>query len=185
MILLATYLLAQEPAAPTPAVPPTAPPSAVSPPAATVAPAIDPASIVGPPAGPPQRGAALESQTHTVAKLLRCPVCQGLSVADSPSESALAMQAEVQDLVAAGYDEEQILLYFEASYGQFIRLEPTFDGINVLVWCGPGALVLLGGAWILRSVRRGGRARPASALAAPEVDPALRPYLERVRAETR
>jgi hypothetical protein len=36
------------------------------------------------PLGPPLSGAALDRATEEVASLMRCPVCQGLSVADSP-----------------------------------------------------------------------------------------------------
>jgi cytochrome c-type biogenesis protein CcmH len=155
--------------------------------------AVDPSEIVGAPAGPPLSGDALDAQTHAVSKLLRCPVCQGLSVADSPSESALAMKAEVQDLVARGYDEEQILLYFEASYGEFIRLEPTFEGFNVAVWLAPVGLVVAGlgviGALLRVSRRRGsagsGVPSPRAGAAPPPIDPELEPYLRRVREESR
>lgn len=149
--------------------------------------AIDPVEIVGTPAGPALTGEALRAKTHEVSKLMRCPVCQGLSVADSPSESALAMKAEVQDLVARGYDTEQVLTYFEASYGEFIRLEPKFEGLNVLVWGAPIALLLGGGGWVALSMRRGRRRAvpPGAPAAAPPIDPSLLPYLERVREETR
>jgi cytochrome c-type biogenesis protein CcmH len=91
-----------------------------------------------------------------VAGLLRCPVCQGLSVGDSPAGMAVKMKLQVRDLVAAGYDEEQILAYFERSYGEFVRLEPPMRGVNWLVWLAPllglaaGALVV---GWALRAPR--------------------------------
>ncbi|MES2641190.1 MAG: cytochrome c-type biogenesis protein CcmH [Myxococcota bacterium] len=201
MLLLVGALLAQEPA-PTGIVAPD-PPVVVEAPAMSPAPsevAIDPSDLIGAPAGPPVTGPALREKTHAIAKLMRCPVCQGLSVADSRSESALAMFAEVQDLVGQGYDEEQILLYFEASYGEFIRLEPKFEGVNVLVWAAPVLLLLGGGGWILWSVLAAGR-RKASSLAPstptsgapttstpgapPPDDPALAEYLRRVREESR
>ncbi len=47
------------------------------------------------------------------------------------------MKARVRELLAAGYDEEQILAYFERSYGEFVRLEPPRRGINWLVWLAP------------------------------------------------
>lgn len=170
-------------------------------PAEAVPLAIDPAEIVGPPAGPPLTGEALRAKTHDVAKLMRCPVCQGLSVADSPSESALAMKKEVEDLVARGYDRDQILMYFEASYGEFIRLEPKFEGVNVLVWAAPVLLLVAGVGFVGWSMRGKPRAAtpaaptgaPAAAASdapspetpAPPDDPALAAYLRKVREETR
>jgi cytochrome c-type biogenesis protein CcmH len=79
-----------------------------------------------------------------IASLLRCPVCQGMSVADSPSTVALDMKAQVRELLARGYSEEQILSYFERSYGEFVLLKPKFRGVNALVWVLPLLALLIG-----------------------------------------
>jgi cytochrome c-type biogenesis protein CcmH/NrfF len=80
------------------------------------------------------------------------------------------MKAEVREKLAAGYDQEQILAYFERSYGEFVRLEPPMRGVNWLVWFGPVAGLLAGGAviaWALkRSPRQAGERGP------PEIAPA-------------
>jgi cytochrome c-type biogenesis protein CcmH len=153
------------------------------------APAGDPATVVGAPRGPRLEGATLEARTKEVGGLLRCPVCQGLSVADSPSEMAVSMRHQVRDLLAAGYDQEQILQYFERSYGEFVRLRPPLRGVNWIVWLAP-ALGLLAGAlvvgWALRGPRDATtRAEPAAPAvegrdALPD-DAALHPYLLRIR----
>jgi cytochrome c-type biogenesis protein CcmH len=109
------------------------------------------------PRGAPLSGVALDARTEEVGALLRCPVCQGLSVADSPSAMARNMKAEVREKLAAGYDQEQILAHFERSYGEFVRLEPRMRGVNLLVWFGPFAALIGGGAivtWFLRRSRR-------------------------------
>lgn len=142
----------------------------------------DPRAVVGEPAGPTLSGDALELQTKAVATLLRCPVCQGLSVEASPSESAQALRNEVKVLVAAGYDQEQILAYFEASYGDFILLDPKKEGFALWVWVLPVVFLGLGGAVVMGSMK----GRPAkAAVAIPPVDPALSSYLERVRNDTK
>ncbi len=118
-------------------------------------------AAVGPPHVGPLAGDALEKRTHEVTALLRCPVCQGLSVADSPAGMAQNMKHQVRELLAAGYDEEQILSYFEKSYGEFVRLEPPLRGVNWLVWLAPLAGLLVGGgivAWALRAPRAAARA---------------------------
>jgi cytochrome c-type biogenesis protein CcmH len=141
---------------------------------------VDAASVIGPPAGPPLEGEALREATMEAGRLLRCVVCQGLSVADSPSETAKAMRGQVEALVAQGYDTEQVLAWFEASYGAFVRLEPKSEGLNWLVWLAPAAVVLVGGLAILLGTRRGkGQEAPVDA------DDPLAPWLARVRAETR
>jgi cytochrome c-type biogenesis protein CcmH len=124
-----------------------------------------------------------------VAGLLRCPVCQGLSVADSPVGMATDMREQVRDMVAAGYDEEQVLAYFEKSYGEFVRLEPPLRGVNWIVWAGPLAVLLAGAvivARVLRAPRSGTKAEAATAEAPPGADalpddPELARYVLRVR----
>lgn len=154
----------------------------------------DPARVVGPPRGPRLQGAALDARTAEVAALLRCPVCQGLSVADSPSTMASNMRGHVKELVAAGYDEDQILAYFERSYGEFVRLKPPLRGVNWLVWMAPVMGLLLGAAviaWALRAPRpapaaAGAHEKPGPVEDVPgpdslPADPALARYVLRVR----
>ena len=127
---------------------------------------------VGPPQGQPLTGAMLETRTHEVAALLRCPVCQGMSVADSPSEMAINMKRQVHELLARGYTEDQILDYFERSYGQFVRLKPPFRGVNTLVWVLPILALAIGVVLVLGKMKK---------LEQPRSDP----YLDRVRELTK
>ena len=163
-------------------------------PAATEAVAVDqllePEQLVGPPRATPPTAAALETRTEEVAALLRCPVCQGLSVADSPATMAVNMKIQVREMLARGYTEEQILSYFEGSYGEFVRLEPPLRGVNWLVWLAPVAALLLGGVVVARVLRVRGTAAPSPPKnAAPAVparntlpdDLELAPYVRRVR----
>ncbi len=143
----------------------------VVPPPLTAAQALRaPAVGIEAPRSHPLSGAELDARTNDIGALLRCPVCQGLSVADSPSSMARNMKAEVREKLAAGYDQEQILASFERSYGEFVRLDPPMRGVNWLVWLGPLAGLAAGGAavaWALkRSSRNAGVAKataPASA----------------------
>lgn len=147
----------------------------------------DPGEIVGQPAGKPLEGEPLERETKRVASLLRCPVCQGLSVFDSPAEMARNMKIQVRELVARGYTEEQILRYFETSYGEFVRLEPQARGVNWLVWILPVAALALG-LFLVRNTLRPKAARSRDLQGTAEVDGSpmpdrqLEPYLAEVRA---
>jgi cytochrome c-type biogenesis protein CcmH len=140
--------------------------------------------VIGEPRGPALTGAALNAETERVASLLRCPVCQGLSVADSPTALARDMKTQTGALLAAGYTGEQVLAYFEASYGEFVRLEPPRRGVNWLVWTAPLGGLILGAFVVMRALGRlrqpqppaAGTAGPASAEEAE-----LEPYLRRVR----
>ncbi|HWV38546.1 MAG TPA: cytochrome c-type biogenesis protein [Vulgatibacter sp.] len=142
-------------------------------------------TVVGQPAGRPLAGAELETRTHEVGLLLRCPVCQGSSVADSPSSTAINMKNEVRDLLAEGYDQGQILAWFEASYGQFVLMQPKAEGLNMLVWLGPGVVLLAGLVIVALQVRKSMRSSGLEATeeeAAPAADPELDEWLREARA---
>lgn len=148
--------------------------------------AADPLKLIGPPLGQPVPPAELDACTKATSALLRCPVCQGLSVNDSPAPLAVKMRSQVRELRGKGYTEEQVLAYFEKSYGQFVRLEPPLAGINWLVWLAPVLGLALGGFLVLRVLARSaGPAGVAPQQASGAVDPELEAYLERARALAR
>ncbi len=115
----------------------------------------EPSKIVGAPQGDAiTEGLELEALTEAVSSRMRCPVCQGSSVAASPSEMARNMKSQVKELLAEGYSEEQIFRYFEASYGEFVRLEPKKEGIKWGVWLLPLVAGLLGLLSLVAVLRR-------------------------------
>jgi cytochrome c-type biogenesis protein CcmH len=135
----------------------------------------DAEQFVGPPQGTPLTDAnALHQRTQEVASLLRCPVCQGLSVADSPSEMAINMKGQVRELLARGYTQEQILSYFERSYGQFVLLKPKMNGAGAAVWILPILAIVIGVVVVISKAKK--LERPVEASNANDD-----PYLAKVR----
>ena len=120
-------------------------------------------------------GAALDAKSVEVSSLIRCPVCQGMSIADSPSEMAVNMKHQVRALLERGYTQDQILDYFERSYGQFVLLKPRFQGVNALVWVLPLIALALGAAIVITKVKR--LQRPSDVATQQPSDP----YLDQVR----
>jgi cytochrome c-type biogenesis protein CcmH len=84
---------------------------------------------------------------------LRCPVCQGLSVQDSPSETARSMRALVAQRVAEGRTDDEIRAEFRQSYGDWILLSPPLLSPNGLVWLAPLVAIALGAALAWRRAR--------------------------------
>ena len=105
---------------------------------------------------------ALEARTSAVASQLRCPVCQGLSIQDSPSELAQQMRSLVRDQLRAGKTPEDVRAYFISKYGEWILLEPRATGMNVLVYALPAIAVIGGLVVIVVAVRRWTRQPEAS-----------------------
>jgi cytochrome c-type biogenesis protein CcmH len=138
----------------------------------------DAAQFVGAPQGTPLTGQELERRTMQISSELRCPVCQGLAIGDSPSIMAANMKAQVRELLERGYTEAQILSYFEKSYGQFVLLKPKFQGVNALVWILP---ILALAAGFLLVVTKAKKLEKAPVKAAAPEEPVDDPYLARVR----
>ncbi|OGL10200.1 MAG: hypothetical protein A3I17_00290 [Candidatus Rokubacteria bacterium RIFCSPLOWO2_02_FULL_72_37] len=136
------------------------------------------ALALGRPGGVPWAEPALDDRVREIASGLRCPVCQNLSVGDSPSQLAQQMRAVIRARLVAGDSREQIEAYFVSKYGEWILLSPRRRGLNLLLWVGPLAAAALGLFLAAHYVRRWTRRPAGTVRRAPE--PAL---LERVRAE--
>jgi cytochrome c-type biogenesis protein CcmH len=100
------------------------------------------------------KDSVLEARTSAVAAQLRCPVCQGLSLQDSPSELAQSMRAVVRDQLAHGQTPDEVKAYFVSKYGEWILLAPKPSGFNLVAYALPVFVVLGGGALIFLAVRR-------------------------------
>ena len=123
-----------------------------------------------------------EKTVHDVAAQLRCVVCQSLSVADSPSETANQMRGIIRERLAAGESPAEVRAYFVEKYGEWILLAPPKSGFNLLVWVVPFVGLGLGLVLVAVVLRRWSRKIPPDAPAT--VDPALRERIRREMSET-
>lgn len=96
----------------------------------------------------------LEARTTAIATTLRCPVCQGESIQDSPADLAQQMRILVKDMLREGKSPDEIRAYFVARYGEWILLQPKMTGLNVVLYVLPILLIVAGGVFIIRFVRR-------------------------------
>ena len=106
---------------------------------------------------------ALEAATTALASELRCPVCQGNSIQDSPSELALQMRALVRDQLRAGKSPDEVRAYFVDKYGEWILLAPKAEGFNLVVYIVPVLVILGGGLLVWRTLKRWTTTQPGSA----------------------
>ena len=97
---------------------------------------------------------ALEAMTTALASELRCPVCQGNSIQDSPSELAKQMRDLVRDQLRSGKTPDEVRAYFVDKYGEWILLSPKAEGVNLIVYLLPLLALMAGGLVVWRTVRR-------------------------------
>ncbi|MFC0506466.1 cytochrome c-type biogenesis protein CcmH [Micromonospora costi] len=90
---------------------------------------------------------------RTVAGGLRCPACQGESVADSASPIAAAMRQSVAEQLAQGRSPAEIRRWFVERYGTDVLADPPARGVSLLLWAVPALALLAAGAAALRTLR--------------------------------
>ncbi len=95
----------------------------------------------------------LDQRVHDVASQLKCLVCQGESVADSPATLSLQMRGVIRQQLQSGKSEQEVVQYFVSRYGDRILLSPPWQGLTLLTWLVPIAL-MVGGILLLFVVLR-------------------------------
>jgi cytochrome c-type biogenesis protein CcmH len=122
----------------------------------------------------------LEARVREVASQLRCPICQGLSVGDSPSELADEMRTLVREQLQQGKTSAEVLDYFAQRYGEWILLAPPKRGFNLVIWVLPFVLLPIGAAVVYLGARRWVRRSAAAESSSRQGDS---PYAERLQRE--
>lgn len=115
----------------------------------------------------PLEDPALEARATKLAAQLRCPVCQGLSIHDSPSPLAQDMKDLIRSQVAAGATDREVRQYFISKYGEWVLLEPEARGFNLLVYVLPFLGLLFGLGLIVVMVRKWTVSQDEPAVEAP------------------
>ncbi|GAC1644596.1 MAG: hypothetical protein NVS4B12_09820 [Ktedonobacteraceae bacterium] len=95
----------------------------------------------------------LDQHVQHLGAQLKCPVCQGESVADSPSDRAQQIRAIIRQKIQAGESDQQIIQYFSDRYGEQIVWSPQWWGFSLLTWLVPIALLLSGLVLIFFTLR--------------------------------
>ncbi|MEO7571045.1 MAG: cytochrome c-type biogenesis protein [Acidimicrobiales bacterium] len=117
--------------------------------------------------GPPR---TTEEQVETIARTMKCPICESQSVADSDVAASRAIRLEIATQVEKGRSAGEIREAISATYGERVQLIPPASGFAGLVWILPVvALIVALGALSAAFARW----RQAPATAATEEDRAL------------
>lgn len=90
-----------------------------------------------------------EARAQNLFHALRCVVCAGEAIADSPAEVARDMRRGVREQIAAGKSDDDIESTLVAQYGERVLMMPKKNRRNALLWLAP-LLLLAGGGWLAR-----------------------------------
>ena len=104
-------------------------------------------------AAPAASDPVLEARMLKITAELRCLVCQNQTIADSHADLAIDLRQQVRELLQKGMTDQQITDYMTDRYGDFVLYRPPFKSTTVLLWAGPGVM-LVGGLLVLVLVLR-------------------------------
>jgi cytochrome c-type biogenesis protein CcmH len=85
----------------------------------------------------------LEERAREISKELRCLVCQNQSIDDSDAELARDLRVLVRERLVAGDDNEEVIDYIVARYGDYVLLNPPLKPETYILWASPAVLVVL------------------------------------------
>ncbi len=104
---------------------------------------------------------ALEARARDLSQHLRCLVCQNQSIDDSNAPLAHDLRVLLRERIKAGDSDKAAIDYIVARYGNFVLLKPPLQLDTLLLWFGPGFVLLaaLAGYWML--IRKPGTAADA------------------------
>lgn len=106
----------------------------------------------------------VEKRMIGLADNLRCLVCQNESLASSHAELAEDLRREVREQIKKGMTDKQIIDYLVSRYGDFVLYDPPMKTSTALLWFGPFALFLVGGAFLFYQLRTRRRSMPETEL---------------------
>ena len=106
-----------------------------------------------------------------LTKELRCPKCQNQDIADSNAPIATDLRREIFRMLGEGKDNQQILDFMVARYGDFVLYKPALTSKTAVLWFGPLAL-LVGGLVVIGVIvgrrRRTGQTESSDTLSVEE-----------------
>ena len=106
---------------------------------------------------------ALEGRARDLSAGLRCLVCRNESIDESNAELARDLRLLVRERLVAGDSDAEVIEFIVARYGEYVLLNPTTGGANIILWvAGPAMFLLAIGVAAAYVARRRSAPEPAA-----------------------
>ena len=101
---------------------------------ATPALAVEPDEILADP--------TLEARARVLSKDLRCLVCRNENIDESNAELARDLRILVRERLVEGDSDEEAIAFLVNRFGEFVLLNPTAKGANLVLWLAAPVLLI-------------------------------------------
>jgi cytochrome c-type biogenesis protein CcmH len=99
-----------------------------------------------------------EDRIESLSSAIRCPFCNGESLADSQAGVAADYRALIAERIEAGATDEEIMDEFAANFGDSFILDTSTSAWSIALWLVPVLALLAGGAAVF-VIKRGASER--------------------------
>jgi cytochrome c-type biogenesis protein CcmH len=123
---------------------------------------------------------AQEARARALSRELRCMVCQNQSIDDSDAPLARDLRLLVREQIAAGKNDQQVMDFLVARYGEFVLLKPRLEGHTLILWLVSPLLLIGGGAALWWLNRRRSKAGAEQLDKVPALSPEEEARLEKL-----
>ncbi len=97
--------------------------------------------------------AEMEADYYQLIGELRCLVCQNQNLAGSDADLARDLRRETYEMLRQGKNQQQVVEFMVARYGDFVLYRPRFKSDTYLLWLGPFLLLLVVLLIVVRRLR--------------------------------
>jgi cytochrome c-type biogenesis protein CcmH len=102
----------------------------------------------------PAAEASPEDRIESLSASIRCPFCNGESLADSQANVAVDYRALIAEQVEAGMTDEEIINEFATNFGDSFILDTSTSPWSVALWVIPVAALVVGGMAVVMMKRK-------------------------------
>lgn len=102
----------------------------------------------------PTAEASPEDRIESLSASIRCPFCNGESLADSQANVAVDYRALIAEQIEAGMTDEEIINEFAANFGDSFILDTSTSPWSVALWVIPIAALVVGGMAVVMMKRK-------------------------------
>ena len=88
---------------------------------------------------------ALDERARDISEGLRCLVCRNESIDESNADLARDMRLLVRERVVAGDSNDEVVDFIVDRYGEYVLLNPTTTGSNLVLWLAGPLMLVIGG----------------------------------------